>query len=270
MQIYVLEKGFIYKLFMLTAFSLFALVMYQGYITGETIYTILFIVSVALCSFQIASFIYVLIVKRTIHFKITEKEVCWEIFDNKKLQKKICVNRDEIDEVRTEVNYLTGNIYSKFTLTFVLKDNSEIELTDGMIYDLGLKKAEHMCRYLLNNNLGHEQDIKFAKLLNEENIDTFKEQKFSRNDGDFYYIGVISKNKKEFLSLRIQLESLYSEYKIIEKNANNEYLIRNENNKNSYIYLRSNAFGYFIEFYKVKRKEELKMLKEMGRQKIGF
>ena len=270
MQIYVLEKGFTYKLFMLTAFSLFALVMYQGHLKGETIYTILFIASVALCSFQIASFFYVLLVKRTIHFNIEQKEVCWEIFDNKKLQKKICVNIDEIEEVKTEVNYLTGNIYSKFTLTFVLKDGTEIELTDGMIYDLGLKKAEHLSRYLLNHDLGDEQDVKFANLIKELDIDIYKEQKFSKKDVNNYYFGVISKNKKEFLSLRLQIEALYKDYNIVEKNGANEYLVRSENNKNSYIYLRSNAFGYFVEFYKVKRKEELKMLKEMGRQKISF
>lgn len=270
MQIYVLEKGFIYKLFMLTAFALFALVMYQGHLKGEMIYTILFIGSVALCSFQIASFFYVLLIKRTLHFIITDKEVCWEFFDNKKLQKKICVHREEIDEVKTEVNYLTGNIYSKFILTFILKDGSEIELTDGMVYDLGLKKAEQLCRYLLKNNLGDPQDIKFAKLIETLNIDTFKEQKFSKSDEDSYYLGIISKNKKEFLSLRLQIESLYDDYKIVEKNANNEFLVRNEKIKNSYIFLRSNAFGYLVEFYKVKRKKELKMLKEMGRQKIGF
>jgi len=72
------------------------------------------------------------------------------------------------------------------------------------------------------------------------------------------------------LSLRLQIESLYKDYKIVEKNANNEYLIKRETHKNSFIYLRSNPFGHFVEFHNVKMKQDLKMLKEMGRQKISL
>lgn len=89
--------------------------------------------------------------------------------------------------------------------------------------------------------------------------------------GDSHYYGFISKNKKEFLSLRLQIEALYTDYKLIEKNGNNEYLIKNGDSKDSFIYLKSNVFGIFVEFYKVGIKGELKTLKEMGkRDKIGF
>lgn len=270
MQIYVLEKGFTYKLFMLIAFSLFSSVMYQGHLKGELIYTILFLGSAALCAFQIASIFYVIFVKRTLHINVDKKSIMWEIFDNKRLVNKVSINLNDIDNVKYEVNYLTGNIYSRFTVTFILSDKSEIQLTDGLIYDFGLKKAENLARYLLKHGLGDPQDVKFAKMIEELNIDIYKEQKFSKNYDDSYCMGIISKNKKEFLSLRLQIESLYKDYKIVEKNANNEYLIKADKNRDSFIYLRSNAFGYFIEFHKVQRKEDLKMLKEMGRQKIGF
>ncbi|QDF28034.1 hypothetical protein [Halarcobacter anaerophilus] len=270
MQIYVLQRAISYKIFMLVAFGFFALVMYQGHLKNELIYTILFIVFVALCSFEIVSIFYCLFVKRTLHFNINDKEVSWEFFDNKRLLKRVNIDKSSIKEVKSEVNYLTGNIYSRFTVTFILEDDSQIELTDGFLYSFGLKKAENISRYMLKNGLGNPQDIKFSKLIEELNIDIFQQQKFTKEEKDSYYMGVISKNKKEFLSLRLQIESLYKDYKIVEKNANNEYLVRNENKKESFIYLRSNAFGYFVEFYKVKRKEDLKMLKEMGRQKIGF
>ncbi len=271
MQKYVLEKGFGYKAFMFIAFSLFALVMYQGHIKNGGIYSILFFIGVGLCAFQVASFIYVLLVKRCIEINIDENVVSWKIYDNKKLHKEESVNRNEIKEVKTEVSYLTGNVYSSFTVTFVLQDDKEVVLNDGLIYDFGLKKAEEVCRFLLDNDLGDKQDIKFSKLVKQMNIDLSKEQKFTKKDGSSYYTGVISKNKKEFLGLRLQIESLYKEYKKVVKNSNNEYLIESDTIKDSFIYLRSNAIGLFVEFYNVAKKEDLKSLKEMGhRNKIGF
>lgn len=271
MQTYILQKGFAHKLFMLLAFSIFASVMYQGHISENGIYTILFFISVALVAFQIASIFYVLFVKRSVEILVDEEEISWKFFDNKKIGKKQSVRKNDIKDIRTEINYLMGNIYSSFSVTFILNDDEEIVLTDGLLYDFGLKKSEDVCRFLLDNDLGDAQDIKFAKLVKSLNIDTSKEQKFTKKDGEYYFIGVISKNKKEFLSLRLQIEALYKDYKKIEKNANNEYLIKALNIKDSHIYLRSNAIGFIVEFYNVQRKEDLKTLKEMGkRQKIGF
>lgn len=277
MQTYILEKGFGYKLFMLLAFSIFSSVMYQGYIIKGGIYTFLFFASTALIAFQIASIFYVIFVKRSVEITIDEKYISWRFIDNKKSYKLQSVKRDEIKDVRTEVNYLTGNIYSTFSITFVLKnkdsqkEENEVVLTDGLFYDFGLKKAEELCRFLLDNDLGHYQDIKFAKLTRALEIDISKEQKFTKKDNDYYFVGVISKNKKEFLSLRLQIESLYKDYKKVVKNAANEYFLESDTIKDSHIYLRSNAIGFMVEFYNVKRKEELKTLKEMGkRQKIGF
>ncbi|XPV68073.1 MAG: hypothetical protein ACNI25_12265 [Halarcobacter sp.] len=271
MQTYILEKGFIYKLFMLTAFSLFALVMYQGYVKGETIYSILFFGSISLCAFQIASIFYVIFVQRRVELTIDDENISWKIYDNKKLYKENSIQKNKIKEIKTEINYLMGNIYSNFTVTFILDDDSEDILTDGLIYDFTLKKAEDLCRFLLKNKLGHEQDVKFSTLVEELNIDLTKEQVFSKKAGKSYFVGLISKNKKEFLSLRLQIENLYPNYKVIEKNANNEYLIKSDEIKDSYIYLRSNAIGYFVEFYNVSKKEELKSLKQMGeKEKIGF
>lgn len=271
MQTYILEKGIVYKLFMLIAFSIFSLVMYQGHITKGGIYTILFLASVALIAFQIASIFYVLFIKRSISIEITDDEISWKFFDNKKIYKEDRLALNDIKDIKTEINYLTGNIYSNFTITFILKDDTEKTLTDGLLYDFGLKKSEEVCRFLLEHNLGEEQDIKFSKLIKEENIDLLKEQIFTKKSSKSYYVGVISNNKKEFLSLRLQIESLYKEYKLVEKNANNEYLVKSDSIKDSFIYLRSNALGIFVEFYNVSRKEELKTLKQMGkRQKIGF
>ncbi len=270
MQTYILKKGLVPKLFMLIAFLFFSLVMYQGYISKGGIYTVLFFISIALISFQIVSIFYVIFVKRTIILEIDDKKISWKIYDNKKLYKKEVINLDQIDEIRTEISYFIGNIYSNFNVTFIL-NSKHIVLTDGLLYDFGLKKAEEVCKFLLENNLGHKQDVKFFSLIKKLNIDLSKEQIFSKKHSNFYYIGVISKNKKEFLSLRLQLEALYKEYKIVEKNANNEYLIKSNNKKDSFIYLRSNVIGYFIEFYKVDKKKELKTLEQMGkRDKIGF
>lgn len=271
MKQYILEKGYIYKLFMFLVLGLFALVMYQGHIKATGIYSILFYGAIILCAFQVVSLLYVLIVKRVVELSVNEELVSWKFFDNKKLTKEQSIQREEIKEVKTEINYLTGNIYSSFSVTFILKDNSQIVLNDGLIYDFGLKKAEDLCRFLLDNDLGDKQDIKFAKLVKELELNINKEQIFTKKDGKSYYVGVISKHKKEFLSLRLQIEKLYEDYKIIEKNANNEYLVKSDILKDSSIYLRSNAIGYFIEFVNVTRKEELKTLKQLGqRQKIGF
>ncbi len=271
MQTYILEKGFAHKLFMLLAFTIFTSVMYQGHISKSGIYSILFFVGAALIAFQIASILYVLFIKRSVEVKIKDDNISWSFFDNKKLIKNYSLNKDEIKDVRTEINYLTGNIYSSFSVTFVLKNDEEVILTDGLLYDFGLKKSEDICRFLLENNLGEEQDIKFAKLVKDLDIDTSIEQKFTKKDGKYYYIGVISKNKKEFLSLRLQIEALYTLYKNTKKNANNEFLIESDTIKDSHIHLRSNAIGFMIEFYNVQRKEDLKTLKEMGkREKIGF
>ena len=271
MQTYILQKGFAHKLFMLLAFTIFASVMYQGHISKNGIYSILFFAAAALVAFQISSIFYVLFVKRTVELLINEDEVSWKIFDNKRLYKEQSVKRADIKDVKTEINYLTGNIYSNFCVTFILKDESEIILTDGLLYDFGLKKAEDICRFLLDNNLGDEQDIKFAKLVKALDIDISKEQKFSKKDNEYYYIGIISNNKKEFLSLRLQIETLYKDYKDTQKNANNEYFVKSAKIKNSHIYLRSNAIGLMVEFYNVQRKEDLRSLKQMGKkQKIGF
>lgn len=271
MKTYILEKGIMYKLFMLIAFSLFALVMYQGHLNSSTIYSILFYSAAGLCAFQIASIIYVMVVKRRVELTINDSLISWKVFDNNRLHKEDQVNLDDIKEVKTEVNYLTGNVYSNFTVTFICKDDKEVVLTDGLTYDFGLPQAEDVCRFLLEHNLGHEQDIKFSNLVKELDIDTNEVQIFNKKAGKSYYVGVISKHKKEFLSLRLQIEKIYDDYKIIEKNANNEYLIKSDNIKDSFIYLRSNAIGYFVEFYNVSRKEELKTLKQMGkRDKIGF
>jgi len=270
MQKYILEKAFGTKLFMLLAFSMGALVMYQGHISTKGIYTILFIAALLFCAFQIASTLYVIFIKRTFELSIDENTLTWKFYDNKKLSSEQSVKLDEIKEVKTEVNYLTGNYYSSFTTTFILKNDEEISFTDGLLYDFGLKKAESICRFLLENELGDSQDVKFAKLIKEQKIDLSKEQIFTKKDGSSYFIGVISKNKKEFLGLRLQIESLYLDYKDIEKNANNEFKVSSQKTKDSYIFLKSNAFGYFIEFYNVSKKEELKMLKDMGRQKFSF
>ncbi|WP_072679985.1 hypothetical protein [Arcobacter sp. LA11] len=271
MQNYILEKGFGYKLFMLLAFSIFSSVMYQGHISQQGIYSILFFASLALCAFQIASIFYVLLVKRNIELHINEENISWKIYDNNKLYKENSVKRKDIKEVHTEVNYLTGNIYSSFQVLFKMNNEEEVILTDGLFYDFGLKKAEDVCKFLLNNNLGDTQDIKFAKLTKELDIDLTKEQIFTKKDSKSFFVGVISKNKKEFLSLRLQIESLYPEYKDVQKNANNEFLVNSDTIKNSFIYLRSNAIGYIVEFYNVSRKEDLKTLKQMGkRNKIGF
>lgn len=271
MKTLILENGFGHKLFMLLAFTIFGSVMYQGHISKEGIYSILFFVSCILISYQIASILYVLFVKRKIDITIDENTINWKIYDNKKLHKEKTIELDQIKDVKTEINYLTGNIYSTFTVTFNLKNEEEVVLTDGLLYDFGLKKAEDICRFLLEHNLGDKQDIKFSKLVKELNIEVLKEQKFTKKDEKYYFVGIISKNKKEFLSLRLQIEGLYTDYKKIEKNAANEYLVKSHDKDDAYIYLRSNAIGYMVEFYNVKRKEELKTLKEMGkRQKIGF
>lgn len=271
MKTYILEKGFVYKLFMLLAFSIFSLVMYQGYITKGGIYTILFFATIALIAFQIASILYVSFIKREIEVKIDNDKISWKFFDNKKVFKEEELILDKIKDIKTEINYLTGNIYSNFTITFILKDDTQIVLTDGLLYDFGLKKAEDICKFLLDNELGEEQDIKLSKIIKEQNIDLSKEQVFTKKDGKSYYVGVISNNKKEFLSLRLQIESLYKEYKLVEKNANNEYLVKSDTIKDSFIYLRTNVLGHFVEFYNVSKKEELKSLKQMGKkQKIGF
>ncbi|NVJ54572.1 MAG: hypothetical protein HWD90_12855 [Campylobacteraceae bacterium] len=267
-----LDKAYSYKIFMLIAFSLFASVMYQGHIQQGGIYSILFFIALALCAFQVATTIYVTFIKREVEITISDKEISWCFFDKNKKHKEVKINIEDIKDIKTEINYLLGNFYSSFQVTFLLKDDSEIILTDGVIYDFGLKKAEEVCRFLLDNNLGEEQDIKFSNLIKELKIDTNKtNQKFTKKDGNSYYVGILSDNKKEFLSLRIQIETLYDDYKKVEKNANNEYRVSSDTIKNSHIHLKSNAIGLFVEFKNVQRKEELKTLKEMGkRKKIGF
>lgn len=267
-----LDKAYSYKIFMLVAFSLFASVMYQGHIQQGGIYSILFFLALGLCAFQIAATIYVTFVKRVIDIEISDNTIFWNFSDNNKKNKKHSIELENIKDIKTEINYLLGNFYSSFQVTFLLKDDSEIILTDGLIYDFGLKKAEEVCRFLLDNNLGEEQDIKFAKLIKELNIDTSKiNQKFTKKAGNSYYVGIISDNRKEFLSLRIQIETLYDDYKKVEKNVNNEYLVASDTIKDSHIHLKSNAIGLFVEFYNVSRKQELKTLKELGkRKKIGF
>lgn len=180
MHTYILEKGYVYKLFILTAFVFLALVMYQGHIKSGGIYSILFFISLGLCAFQIASIIYVTLVQRKVEIKIDEDKISWRFFDNKKTTNENFVLIKDIIEVKTEVNYLTGNIYSNFATTFILNDGSEVILTDGLIYDFGLKKAEKITKYLLENNIGNEQDVKLSNLVKELNIDLTKEQKFSK------------------------------------------------------------------------------------------
>lgn len=267
-----LDKAYSYKLFMLIAFSLFALVMYQGHIQKGGIYSILFFAALALCAFQISSTIYVSFVKRTIEININDTSISWHFSDNNKNNKEVKIKLEDIKDIKTEINYLLGNFYSSFQVTFLLKDDSEVVLTDGITYDFGLKKAEEVCKFLLDNDLGEQQDIKFAQLIKELNIDTSKtNQKFTKKAGSSYYVGIISDNKKEFLSLRIQIETLYDDYKKVEKNVNNEYLVSSDTIKDSHIHLKSNAIGLFVEFYNVSRKQELKTLKELGkRKKIGF
>ncbi len=270
MQIYILEKGLIHKLFMLIAFVLFTAVMYQGHISTHMIYTILFFLFLALCAYQVVSILYILFIKRTLELSIDENTISWKFYDNKRLHKEFEIKRHDIKEVKTEINYLTGNIYSSFSAIFKLKNDKSIILTDGILYDFGLKKAEQICTFLLNNEIGDNQDIKFIKLIKELNIDLEKEQVFTKKKIDSYFIGVISKNKKEFLGLRLQIEALYTDYKKVEKNANNEYLVKSHKIIDSSIHLRSNAIGYLVEFNNVKRKEDLKMLKNMKRQKFSF
>jgi hypothetical protein len=270
MQIYILEKGFIHKLFMLIAFSLFTAVMYQGHINKHGIYTILFFIFLALCAYQIVSILYVIFIKRTLELNINDEKISWKLFDNKRLHKEFEIKRSEIEEVKTEINYLTGNVYSSFSAIFKLKNKETVVLTDGILYDFDLKKAEQICTFLLNYEIGDIQDIKFVQLIKELNINLEKEQVFTKNESASYFLGVISKNKKEFLGLRLQIEGLYTDYKKVEKNANNEFLVKSDKIKDSYIYLRSNAIGYLIEFHNIKRKEDLKMLKSMKRQKFSF
>ncbi len=268
MKTFKLNKAITTKLFMLLAFSIFALVMYQGYLTNETIYVILFYGSLILCAFQIASIFYVSFIKKSINVTIDGKNFIWEVYENSKKTNETVIALETIKELNMQINYLTGNIYSSLSLTIDLKDGNIVELTDGLLYDFGLKMAEELSIFLLENNLGHPQDIKFLNFVKQLNIDLSKEQIFNKKQGDDYLVGVISKNKKEFLALRLQIETLY-DFKNIEKNANNEYLVKND--KDGFIYLRSNAIGYFIQFHKVKQKEELKTLKQMGkRNKIGF
>jgi hypothetical protein len=270
MQTYKLQKDLGSKLFMLLAFSIFSTIMYQGHLKGENIYTILFIGALLLAAFQIASIFYVLFIKRTLELSIDADTISWSFFDNKKMFKQNSIKIDNIKDVKTEINYLTGNVYSTFQVTIKLKDENEVVLTDGLLYDFGLKQAEEICRYLLNNQLGDKQDVKFAKLINDLDIDLTKEQLFSKKDSKFNMIGIISKNKKEFLSLRLQIENIYSNYNNVKKNSNNEFMVTCDDFKNSYIYLRSNALGYVIEFNNLKEKEKIKMLKDMGRQKFSF
>ncbi|WP_417328054.1 hypothetical protein [Halarcobacter sp.] len=267
-----LDKAYSYKLFMLVAFSLFASVMYQGHIQQGGIYSILFFAALALCSFQIASTVYVTFIKRTIDINIDDTFISWYFSDNNKNNKEVKIKLEDIKDIKTEINYLLGNFYSSFQVTFLLNDDSEIVLTDGITYDFGLKKSEEVCKFLLDNDLGEQQDIKFAQLIKELNIDTSKtNQKFTKKAGSSYYVGIISDNRKEFLSLRIQIETLYDDYKKVEKNVNNEYLVASDTIKDSHIHLKSNAIGLFVEFYNVSRKQELKTLKELGkRKKIGF
>jgi len=269
MKTFTLQKGVVTKLFMLLAFSIFAMVMYQGYLTNEFIYVLLFYSALILCAFQIASIFYTMFVKKQIKVTIDENNFIWEVFENDKKNSEKIIPLKDIEETNMEINYLTGNLYSSLNLVFVLKNKEEITLSDGLLYDFGLKLAEELSVFLLEYNLGHPQDIKFYKFVKELNINLQEEQIFNKKEGEDYLVGVISKNKKEFLALRLQIETLYKDLNITEKNANNEYLIKDE--KDSFIYLRSNAIGYFVQFHKVKQKEPLKTLKQMGkRNKIGF
>ncbi len=256
------KKEIIHKLYMLIAFIMFALVMYQGHIQKGGIYSILMFISLFLMAFQIACILYVLFIKRKAEISIDENYISWSIYDNNKIYKQQKIKLDEIKETKTEINYLTGNIYSNFTITFTLKDNSIITFTDGILYDIGIEKAHEIARYLLEHNLGEPKDIEFANLVKQLNIDIKKEQKFTKKMQNSYIVGVISNNKKEFLALRLQIEAVYKGYNDIKKNSVNEYLVENLEVKNSYIHLKSNAIVYMVEFYNVNKKPELKMLKE--------
>ncbi len=271
MKKYNLQKAIMYKLFMGIAFLLFCSVMYQGHMIKGGIYSILFFISLFLIAFQIASIFYVLFIKREFKILIDENSISWNFSDNGKIYKENLIHTKDIQNIKTEIEYLMGNIYSRFNITFELNDGNQIVLTDGLLYDFGIKNAEDICKFLLENNLGDTQDIKFMKLINELNIDLNKEQVFNKKDGKSYYVGVISKHKKEFLSLRLQIEALYKEYNIVKKNMNNEYLVKTADKKDSFIHLKSNAIGYFIEFHNTNKKEEIKSLKQLGkRDKIGF
>ncbi|AXX91431.1 hypothetical protein CPU12_02895 [Malaciobacter molluscorum LMG 25693] len=258
----VYKKQVINKLFMLTAFCIFSLVMYQGHIQKGGIYSILMYLTFLLIAFQIASIFYVIFVKRRLELNIDEKIFSWKVFDNKRVSKEININLEDIKQTKTEINYLTGNIYSNFTITFILNNDAIIELTDGILYDIGLEKAEDISTYLLNHNLGNTTDIEFANLIKELNIDITKEQKFTTKDKKTYILGVISKNKKEFLALRLQIEANYLQYNSIKRNNNNEYLVENPNIKDSYIHLKANPIGYMIKFQNIDKKPDFKMLKE--------
>lgn len=256
------KKEIIHKLYMLIAFVMFALIMYQGHIQKGGIYSILMFVSLFLMAFQIASILYVFFIKRRLELSIDKEYISWNIYDNKKIYKQQKIKLEDIKETKTEINYLTGNIYSNFTITFTLKDDSILTFTDGILYDIGIEKAHEIARYLLEHNLGEQKDIEFANIVKQLNLDIKKEQKFTKNMPNSTIIGVISNNKKEFLALRLQIEAVYKGYNDIKKNSTNEYLVENPEIKNSYIYLKSNAIGYMVEFYNVNKKPELKMLKE--------
>ncbi len=267
---YRLEKGLSYKLFMLLSFSIFAAIMYQGHVKDERIYTILLICSLLLCAFQFASIIYVFIVKRVLLLNINEELISWEFYDNKKLFKKNFIKINDIKDIKTEINYLTGNIYSTFQITFKLKDDDEVILTDGLMYDFGLEQAQDISRNLLKHNIGDEKDVRFSNIIKELEVDITKEQifthKISKNNE---IVGIISKNKEEFLSLRLQIEKIYSTHEIVKKNTNSEFLLEDDST-NSYIYLRSNVLGYMVEFNNVRQKAKLKIFKDMGRKKISI
>lgn len=83
------KKEIIYKLYMLVAFAMFALVMYQGYLQKGGVYTLLLFLAFFLMAFQVASIIYVLLVKRTLELKVENNTLSWTIFDNKRVYKKI-------------------------------------------------------------------------------------------------------------------------------------------------------------------------------------
>ncbi len=256
------KKEIIYKLYMLIAFAMFTLVMYQGHIQKNGIYSILMFISLFLIAFQITSILYVLFIKRRAEIFIDENYISWIIYDNSKIYKQNKIKLKDIKNTKTEINYLTGNIYSNFTISFTLKDNSIITFTDGILYDIGIEKAHEIARYLLENNLGESKDIEFMSIVKQLNIEIKKEQKFTKKMPHSTIIGIISNNKKEFLALRLQIEAIYKEYNNIKINCANEYLVENPKIKNSYIHLKSNAIGYMIEFYNINKKPEIKMLKE--------
>ncbi len=91
--------------------------------------------------FKSLLFFYVSFIKRKIEIKIENNKISWKFFDNKRVFKEEELDLDKIKDIKTEVNYLTGNIYSNFTITFILKDSSQVVLTDGLLYDFGLKKS---------------------------------------------------------------------------------------------------------------------------------